>query len=153
MSSSQNQIKAYFIGKPDRESVEKIIKEAVDGANGQAIEIMVSVIGEYRTEAMNAMFHAELRRIGNHFGYSELEMKRVFKDMFLPKRPVKKNGEVVMRPISTASLSISEFAYFLWQISLVCLRHGLPTSFPQYVFDMAHNAELGYQNAGKEAVR
>jgi len=97
---------------------QRMITEALARLDETGRDIYIEV-GEYRrsrSAEQNARYWAIIGAIADHTGHSKDEIHEYCKQRFLPPRVIEIDGQQVMVPTSTTTLSTAEFAAYMDQV-------------------------------------
>lgn len=100
--------------------------------NGKKVVININLDKAKRSLDQNAYYHAYLDIISSETGNNSDDLHRLFKGLFLPKKPVQFKGKTYMMSGSTTELNKPQFSEYLDKIASEC---GIPLPDPKLLQD------------------
>lgn len=106
----------------NREAFEKALYQF---PNGLDLELVIQEQGRKRTNAQNRFFHGPVCKGFRELGWSDEDTKIELCLRFLPIEHVRPDGEVVIVPGHTSTLTVEEFNRFLEQVIQFAAEHDV----------------------------
>ncbi len=106
--------------------------------NGKKLVMNISLNKARRSLDQNAYYHAYLDIISNETGNNHEELHKLFKGLFLPKKPMIFKGKTYMMSGSTTELNKPQFSEYLEKI---CAETNVPLPDPKLLQD---SGKVGY---------
>jgi hypothetical protein len=94
-------------------------------------EVVVREYKKKRSLSQNNLYHMWKPYLAKHFGYTDDEMHDELKYAFIGEEAyTNRKGVVRVRPLSTTSLKVKEFATFLTKIEVLADNHNIILPIP-----------------------
>lgn len=90
---------------------------------GKKLVMNINLDKAKRSLDQNSLYWLYLGVIANETGHTEEELHRIFKGLFLPKKPVVLNGKTYMLAGSTSELNKPQFSEYMMRI---CAETNIP---------------------------